>query len=77
MHKYEVKGTYIFTTTIESEKPRNEMLDVYAPIVNSDSARVEAIFVKGECTEVFECHSCSKNHLPSDKYCRNCGAKLE
>lgn len=74
-HQYEIIGTWMFNTIIESDKPREEMLDVYAPILHEN--KDNALFVKGECREIGYCTKCEKLVSINDSYCRHCGNKLD
>lgn len=75
MHKYEIIGTWVYNGEIESEKPREKMLDVYAPILEAN--KENAVFVKGECHEIIACDKCNNYVGITDCYCKYCGHKLD
>lgn len=74
-HKYSIIGKWVYESTIESDKPREEMLDEYSTILNKN--QMNAVFVHGNCIEVFECPSCNVDVVQSDKFCRSCGTNLK
>jgi hypothetical protein len=73
-HKYGIKGIWIYSEIIESEEPREKMLNIYSALLNEN--RINVALVKGECIEVIFCQICDNRLYIYDKFCKHCGSKL-
>lgn len=73
-HKYEIKGTWMYSEIIESEEPREKMLNIYPKLLNKN--KINAALTKGECIELIFCKKCDNHLYIHDNFCKHCGNKL-